>query len=188
MHVKDRDPGSVEPIFKAIPAESRNRRPKGERGSLSVEFALVMFLGLIPLMLGIFSVGWILNQYLELTNAVTVGAQYLANSRGDTSNPCTAAISAIYQLTPLVGQNITFNYTFTNNGVASSYTTTSECDTAAEATSSPIFIQGESVELIATAPCSSPFDSWLFPAKDPALYGQLPFACNLRAEVTQIIQ
>jgi Flp pilus assembly protein TadG len=134
----------------------KNRR--GERGAALVEMALI-FPVLLLLGTGVTSFGFALNQYLEMTNAVTVGAEVLAVSRGNDSQPCTNAIDAVYNAAPFLAQaDFTFTITFTTNaGVSTTYTPSttggsaqSQCDSAATESNSPIFIQGESVELGAT--------------------------------------
>jgi Flp pilus assembly protein TadG len=151
------------------------RRARSERGSSLVEFALTLPL-LMVVATGIFAFGIALNNYLELTNAVTIGAQLLADSRGVTGTPCTNAVNAIYNAAPnLTAGNLAINFTFSNNGTTNQYTTASACDTASQESGSPIFAQGESVELIATYPCTL------------AGYG-FNFGCSLTANITEIVQ
>lgn len=154
------------------------RRAGSERGSALVEFALVLPMFMLVIT-ATFAFGFALTKYMELTNAVNVGAQLLAISRGDNSNPCTAAANAVYNAAPnLVAGDLAFTFTFTNNGTATQYTTASECDTAAEETSSPIFAQGESVQLYATYPCSFVGYGFNFSS----------LGCSMSAQVTEIVQ
>jgi len=154
------------------------RRAGSEQGSSLVEFAFVLPMFMLVIT-ATFAFGFTLTKYMQLTNAVNVGGQLLAISRGNYDNPCTAAVNAIYNAAPnLVAGDLAFTFTFTNNGTSNQYTTASECDTAAEATSSPIFAQGESVQLIATYPCS--FIGYGFNFSS--------LGCSMTAEVTEIVQ
>jgi Flp pilus assembly protein TadG len=78
-------------------------RARHERGQAVLEFALVLPV-LAVLLLGIIVFGIALNNYLELTNAATAGAQALSISRGQTTDPCLTvtgpAFAAASNLTP----------------------------------------------------------------------------------------
>lgn len=152
------------------------RGAASERGGSLIEFALVLPL-LMVVATGIFAFGIALNNYLELTNAVNIGAQLLAVSRGVTTPPpCTAALDALYNAAPYLAEgNLAVTFTFTNNGTSNAYTTAAQCDSAATETGSPIFSQGESVTLMATYPCTL------------VGYG-FSFGCKLTANVTEIVQ
>jgi len=183
MRIKRRNASPPREDGKATSKFSRLRRrlrhrAASERGSSLVEFAIVLPL-LMLVTTGIFAFGFALNNYLELTNAVNIGAQLLAVSRGDQSNPCTAAITALYNAAPnLTEGNLAFTFTFTSNGTPTSYTTASACDKAAEEANSPIFAQGESVKLVATYPCTLVGYGFNFSS----------LGCSLTANVTEIVQ
>ena len=61
-------------------------RTRNDRGQSLVEFAVCLPV-LLLILTGIFTFGIALNNYLMMTNAVSIGARYLAISRGQTSYP-----------------------------------------------------------------------------------------------------
>ena len=63
------------------------RERAGERGQSLFEFALVLPI-LMLILLGMIMFGIALNNFLELTNGATAGAQALSISRGQTVDPC----------------------------------------------------------------------------------------------------
>lgn len=71
---------------------SRRRR---ERGSALVETAVVMPV-LLFVMLGIAEFGVAFRNYLLLSDAVRTSGRQLAVSRGQTTNPCQAAVNRLY--------------------------------------------------------------------------------------------
>ncbi|MFZ0661083.1 MAG: TadE/TadG family type IV pilus assembly protein [Acidobacteriaceae bacterium] len=148
-----------------------------ERGSAMVEFALVLPLFLL-LVTGIFSFGIALNNYLTLTDAVSVGAQYLAVSRANTTNPCADAASAIYNAAPYLNPSklgLTFVLGGTSYGAFTGAAATT-CSSGSSSTGAAgNLVQGQSAEVIATYPCTL------------AVYGY-NFACNLHAQITEIVQ
>jgi Flp pilus assembly protein TadG len=155
----------------------RSVRSRGERGSAMVEFALVLPVVLL-LTTGVFSFGIALNQYLELTNAVTIGGQLLAVSRGSTSNPCQTAVDAIYNAAPYLAEGkLNVSYTFTGPGGSSGTIAngSSQCSSTGTTGASYYMQQGESVQIIANYPCAI------------TVYGG-SFGCNLNAEITEVIQ
>lgn len=169
--------------IKCIAKLLKNRR--SERGGAMVEMALIVPVFMV-IVTAIGSFGVALNQYLELTNAVTVGAQELGVSRGNLTKPCTNAIDAVYNAAPfLTDANYTFIITFTTSaGVSTQYANSavggsaqSQCDTVATAADPTIFTQGESVELSATySPVSI---QW---------YGSSLSNMKLSTAVTEIVQ
>lgn len=96
----------------------RSRKLVGDEssGQALVEFALVSPL-ILMLGLGICIFGIGLNQDLVLTNSTELGAQQLAISRGQTTDPCltlnNAVVTAAPNLTPA-----SLNFSLTLNGVA----------------------------------------------------------------------
>ena len=91
----------------------------GESGSAMVETALVFALVLLPLTTGIFVFGIAMNNYVTLTNAVSVGARTVALNAQLTTDPCAVASSAIEAAAPgLISSKLTFSYSF--NGVPKS--------------------------------------------------------------------
>jgi Flp pilus assembly protein TadG len=85
---------------------------RGEQGQSLVEFALIAPM-LLLLATGIMVFGLAMNNYLQLTNAVSVGARTVAINAGVTLDPCATAANAITTAAPgLNPANFTFSYTF----------------------------------------------------------------------------
>lgn len=99
-----------------------------DRGQSLVEFALtVPFLLLI--VTGIAAFGIAFNNYLMLTEAVSVGARQLTVSRGQTTDPCKTFSGAVYAAAPLLKQaNLIF--TISLNGTTYTGTTCSGSSTS----------------------------------------------------------
>jgi len=70
-----------------------------DEGSTVVEFALILPM-LLMLTTGILVCGVAMNNYMQLTYAVIVGARAVANSGGITLDPCATASSAIPAAAP----------------------------------------------------------------------------------------
>lgn len=88
---------------------------------------------LMTVVTGIFTFGIAMNNYLLLTDATNVGARQLAISRGQTTDPCKTASTAVIAATPILkSSNLTFNYVF--NGTAYSGTT---CSSSSPSTGRP---------------------------------------------------
>jgi Flp pilus assembly protein TadG len=137
-----------------------------KRGQALIEFTLVMPILLLT-MTGMLSFGFALHNYLVLTNGVTTGAQLLAISRGQTTDPCATATAAVKSAAlGLTAANLSF--TFVINGTT--YTTTS-C-TAAAAN----MVQGAPVAVAATYPCTL------------AVVGMNFSACTLQMQTVELIQ
>jgi len=68
------------------------RRPRGDRGAVAVEFALVTYFALIPLLLGIIGFGFIFYSQITITQAAREGARVL--SLCNTSKSVTCASDA----------------------------------------------------------------------------------------------
>ena len=84
-----------------------------KRGGSFVEFTLVMPVLLLT-MTGMASFGFALHNDLMLTNAVNTGAQLLAISRGQTTDPCATAYTAIGGAAPSLKTDLSL--TFVING------------------------------------------------------------------------
>jgi Flp pilus assembly protein TadG len=144
---------------------NRTRAPlfSREDGGALVEFALVMpmFLTLIT---GMFAFGITMNNYIELTNAVSIGARQIASSSNvGVANPCTGATAIIDAAAAnLNSGNISVNYSI---GGASAVTSCTNSD----------LVSTESVKVTATYPCSF----LIFSGK---------IACSLSASSTELIQ
>jgi Flp pilus assembly protein TadG len=92
----------------------------GDQGQSLVEFALIAPM-LLLLATGIMVFGKAMNNYLQLTNAVSVGARTVAINAGVTLDPCATAANAITAAAPgLNPANFTFSYTFSGTGYSGS--------------------------------------------------------------------
>jgi Flp pilus assembly protein TadG len=138
----------------------------GERGGSFVEFTLVMPV-LLLVMTGLVSFGFALHNDLVLTNAVNTGAQLLAISRGQTTDPCATAYGAISGAAPSLKTGLSLSFLI--NGAT--YTATNTC-TAGAAN----MVQGASAQVTATYPCTL------------AVFGMIFPTCNLSAQITEFIQ
>lgn len=137
-----------------------------QQGQSLIEFTLVMPI-LLLIMTGMLSFGFALHNYMVLTNGVNAGAQLLAISRGQTSDPCATASAAV-QSTVLGLTTANLSYTFVINGTT--YTTTSCTAGAAN------MVQGAPAEVAATYPCTL------------AIFGMHIPSCNLQAQFVELIQ
>jgi Flp pilus assembly protein TadG len=138
----------------------------GRRGQAVTEFALVFPL-LMLAVTGQVAFGLAFHYYMVLTNAVNVGAQLLAISRGQTSDPCSTASTAVQNAAfDLTSSSLSF--TFIIDGTT--YTgTTCTAGTAS-------MVQGASAEVSVTYPCTLTIYSMSIPS------------CTLRAQTTELIQ
>ena len=91
---------------KAVPSEAHSFGQctcalfyRGEQGQSLVEFALITPM-LLLLATGIMVFGLAMNTYLQLTNAVSVGARTVAINAGVTLDPCATAANAITAAAP----------------------------------------------------------------------------------------
>jgi Flp pilus assembly protein TadG len=84
----------------------------GEQGQSLVEFALLLPI-LLLLTTGIFVFGVAMNNYMQLTNAVSVGARTVAINAGITGDPCATGATAIEAAAPgLAASGMTFSFSF----------------------------------------------------------------------------
>jgi Flp pilus assembly protein TadG len=137
-----------------------------ERGGAFIELTLVMPVLLLG-MTGLFSFGFALHNDLVLTNAVNTGAQLLAVSRGQTTDPCATAYTSITGAAPSLKTGLSLSFLI--NGAT--YTATNTC-TAGAAN----MVQGASAQVTATYPCTL------------AVFGMIFPTCNLSAQITEFIQ
>ncbi|HTW43930.1 MAG TPA: TadE family protein [Acidobacteriaceae bacterium] len=150
-----------------------------ERGSALVEFALVLPMFLL-LATGMASFGIALNNYLELTNAVAIGAQQLAVNRSNTTNPCQLAAQVVSNAAPFLSQK-SIDFTYVLDGVSYgpySGVTASTCSSTSTSTGAAgDLVEQEPAEVMATYPCTL------------AVYGAniIP-GCTMHAQVTEIVQ
>jgi Flp pilus assembly protein TadG len=90
-------------------------RTSKEGGQAAVEFALVLPI-LLLIVTAVFAFGIALHDYLELTDAVSIGARLLAINRGQTADPCATAAAAIEKAAPFLNSaNMTFTITLNGN-------------------------------------------------------------------------
>ena len=137
-----------------------------KQGQSLIEFTLVMPILLLT-MTGMLSFGFALHNYLVLTNGVTAGAQLLAISRGQTTDPCATASGAVDNAAlGLTAASLSFTYSI--NGTSYSGTT---CAAAASN-----MVQGAAAQVTATYPCTL------------AIYSMNISSCTLRSQTTEIIQ
>lgn len=143
-----------------------HRRDKagGERGQSAVEFVLMVPL-LLLVMTGALSFGIALQKSLLLTNGVNVGGQLLAMSRGQTTDPCATAYTAINNASPGLSSGLSLSFVI--NGTTFSNTTT--CTTAD-------LEQGAAAQVTANYPCTL------------AIFEVPIHACSIQSQVTEYIQ
>jgi len=146
----------------------------GERGSALVEFALVLPM-LLLLTTGLLIFGVAMNNYLQLTNAVSIGARAVANSAQVTTDPCAVASAAIIAAAPgLNTSKLTISYTF--NGTSYSGPSCSSADPGSGAAGD--LGKGASATVTATYPLNL------------SVYGNQFSANNavLKASSTELVQ
>jgi Flp pilus assembly protein TadG len=119
-----------------------------EAGQALIEFYMVLPLMLI-LTTGILMFGIAMNNYLALTNAVSIGARTVAVNAGLTLDPCSVASQAITAASPgLNSSKIKFTYVF--NGVPASGTSCSSASVDSGAAGN--LSSGSTVSVTATYP------------------------------------
>ena len=154
-----------EDTISEIPSRGKRIRAGKERGGALIEFTLVMpFLLLV--VTGMASFGVALHNVLALTNAVNSGAQLLAFSRGQTTDPCATAYGAISSAAPSLTTGLSL--TFVINGTT--YAATNSCTGGAAN-----MVQGAPAQVTATYPCAL------------GVFGQ-KFSCRLQSQTTEFIQ
>ena len=138
-----------------------------------VEMALILPV-LLLVVTGILVFGLAFNNYLMLTEATSVGARTLAISRGETTDPCATAASAVYAAAPLlVAANLSF--TFVLNGTT--YPGPS-CNSGSSTTGAAGNLkQGAYAVVTVTYPCSL------------AVYGaNYAPNCSLQSQIAELVQ
>jgi hypothetical protein len=108
-----------------------------------------------------------MRNFLVLTNGVNSGAQTLAMSRGQTTDPCATAYAAIESSAPSLTAT-SLSLTVVINGT--SFSSTSCPSGAAD------MVQGTTALVTAAYPCSL------------AIYGMSDHACSLSAQSAELIQ
>ena len=151
---------------RAVTRPLMRARGKRSAGNSLVEFTLVMPV-LLLVMTGMACFGFALHNDMILTNAVSAGAQVLAFSRGQTSDPCATAYSAISNAAPTLTSGISLSFQI--NGT--SYSSTTSCTSGASN-----MIEGATAQITATYPCT------LY------VYSQTFSTCSLKSQVAEVIQ
>jgi Flp pilus assembly protein TadG len=160
--------------------ERSNQGRVTEHGQSAVEFALSLPL-LLGLLLAITVFGVAFNNELTLTAATTAGAQQLSISRGDTSDPCsTASTAVIAAASGLTTSNITFSIKF-GTGNPPTYGTAYSGTSCTGAASD--LVAGDSAQLTTTYPCNVSI-----PIVLENLTGWSPPSCTLTAQSAELIQ
>jgi Flp pilus assembly protein TadG len=153
--------------------ENPQLRGLEQEGQAMVEMALILPV-LLLVVTGILVFGLAFNNYLMLTEATSVGARTLAISRGETTDPCATAASAVYAAAPLlVAANLSF--TFVLNGTT--YTGPS-CNSGSSTTGAAGNLkQGAYAVVTVTYPCSL------------AVYGaNYAPNCSLQSQIAELVQ
>ncbi len=135
------------------------RKLSRNEGQALLEFALLSPLALLLVLGGIvFGVG--LNDYLVLNNATALGAQQLAISRKEATDPCAAVYTAVTNAAPnLTAANLTFTISVGGtkyvNGVKGSANVT--CSGTTDLTAYDNNEQGQNVSVTVTYPFTASF-------------------------------
>ena len=149
------------------------RRASAESGAALLELALTMPI-LMLMLTGIFSLGLLLQQDMQLTDAVNIGAKYLAIERGQTTDPCNLVATQVIKSAPYLNPaNMSFSFVF--DGQPYSGTT---CSSATTTSGAAFYLQqGQPIKVTVTYPCSI------------AIYGQsvVP-SCLITTTLTEIEQ
>ncbi|MGA2535070.1 MAG: TadE/TadG family type IV pilus assembly protein [Terracidiphilus sp.] len=120
----------------------------GDQGSALVEFALILPM-LLLVTTGMLVFGVAMNNYLQLTNAVSIGARTLAASAQLTLDPCATASTAITNAAPGLTAS-RFTYSFVMNGTPYSGASCSSSSLSSGAASN--LSSGTTVTVTATYP------------------------------------
>src|SRR5665213_1540926 len=103
-------------------------RMGSRRGQSLVEFSFAMPILLITVT-GMLSFGIAMHNFLTLTNGVNTGAQVMSMSRGQTSDPCASALTAIENAAPgLTAANISLTVVINGTSFASTSCTAGAAD------------------------------------------------------------
>ena len=142
-----------------------------DEGQSSVELALTLPV-LLLVVTGITSFGVTFNNYLELTEATSVGARQLAISRGQTQDPCQTLVTAVEAAAPtLKPASLTFAISLNGN----SYAGTS-CSGSSTSGAPSNMVLGTSAVVTVTYPYSL------------SLYAITMTSSNLTAQTTELMQ
>jgi Flp pilus assembly protein TadG len=130
---------------------------------------------------GIFTFGIALHDYLELTDAVSIGARLLAVSRG-AADPCNAAATAVENAAPFLNWSspsatITFVLNCTAGSPCGNGNGTSVSGTSCPSSTTTL-AKGTGAQVTATYPCNL------------SVFGHnyAPSSCTMTAQTTELIQ
>lgn len=147
------------------PAILSQKKSRGQRGQSLIEFTLVMPV-LLLVATGVVSFGLAIHNDLVLTNAVNTGAQALAFGRGQTTDPCATAYSAISGAAPALISNVTLSYVINGTTYASNTCTGGASN----------MLPGANAQITATYTCTL------------AVFRGNYAPCSLQAQVAEVIQ
>jgi Flp pilus assembly protein TadG len=157
---------AISQVWLKIRSISRRAGACGRRGQSFIEFTLVAPMLMITVT-GMLSFGITMHNFLVLTNGVNVGAEVLAVSRGQTSDPCATTVTAVENAAPsLVAANLTFKFVIDGT----SFSGTSCASGAAD------MVQGQTASVAVTYPCTL------------AVYGLTVPSCTLGTKTAEMIQ
>jgi Flp pilus assembly protein TadG len=146
----------------------------GEEGQSIVEFALLLP-ALMLITTGLLVFGVSMNNYLQLTNAVEVGARAAAIAGGITTDPCATASSAVIAAAPgLTPSKLVFTYSLAGNAESG----TSCSATSVENAPAAYLSAGSTVTVTASYPLNL------------SVFGRKFSATNavLKASATELVQ
>jgi Flp pilus assembly protein TadG len=156
-------------------ARVRSSLRSGDEGGALIEFAVVAPVMLL-LMTCIFTFGVTVINYLNMTEAVNTSSRFLAVSRGQTTDPCSAAVNAFEQAAP----NLTpskLGFSFVLNGTAYNGTSCSSGSTTTGAAGN--LVQGKNAQVTVTYPCTlTVYNNQNFS----------PGGCTITVQTTEIVQ
>ena len=170
----------------SVPEEPGTSKPPGgrrrfaaygghERGGAMVELALTVPI-LMLLVTGVVSIGTLMEQDMQLTDAVNVAAKELAISRGNTTDPCNLVYTIVTASAPYLALTSSdFSYTFNGNAQSGSSCSSTNSSTGAAGE----LVQGTPITITVTYPCSlSTYFGVLAPSG----------SCSIQAQLTEMVQ
>jgi Flp pilus assembly protein TadG len=152
--------------FGSLLGRAHKAHGSANEGGALIEFAMVLPFMMI-LITGMSAFGLMLNNYLSLTNAVDIGARYLALLPGQSTDPCSDTAKAVYSAAPfLIQSNMTFTFVINGN----TYTKTTCAAGAAN------LVAGQNASVTVTYPFTI------------TMFGWKPSSLNLIASTTELMQ
>lgn len=146
---------------------------KDEQAQSILEFALTLPI-LLLVVTGITTFGVAITNYVQLTEAVSVGGRALAISRNEVLDPCATAASAVQGAAPSL-KSSSLTYSFVLDGAAFSGSTCSSANVNSGAAGD--LVQGQAATITVTYPCVL------------KVYGaNYAPSCVLTAKTTELVQ